>query len=91
MRFSDNGSLSRMLAAHGGYTIATGVYPSTPGLVSVPVKTSEYMQVGYICRMEEPASALCKDFLTELARGIVACGNIIEPSPHVHELLGESA
>ncbi|WP_298629016.1 LysR family transcriptional regulator [uncultured Senegalimassilia sp.] len=90
-RFSDNGSLSRMLAAHGGYTIATGIYPSTPGLTSLPVKTSEYMQVGYISRASDSASNLCKAFLSELACGIAACGPAIEPSDHAHELLGASA
>ncbi len=90
-RFSDNGSLSRMLAAHGGYTIATGVYPSTPGLTSLPVKTSEYMQVGYISRANTPASSLCKAFLAQLASGIAACGSAIEPSPRVSELLAAPA
>lgn len=87
VRFSDNGSLSRMLAAHNGYNIATGVYPSTPGLVSVPVKTSEYMQVGYIFHNEAKLTKLCREFLTELAAGIAECADIIDPSPHVSELL----
>lgn len=91
VRFSDNGSLARTLAAHGGYSIASGVYPNTPDLVSIPVKTSEYMQVGYISRTGESASMICKDFLAELANGIIACGDIIEPSSHARELLGESA
>ena len=87
VRFSDNGSLSRMLALHGGYNIATGIYPSTPGLVSVPVKTSEYMQVGYIFREGASRTKLCQEFLTELARGIAECADIIELSDHVNELL----
>lgn len=88
VRFSDNGSLSRMLAAHDGYTVATGVYPSTPGLVSIPVKTSEYMQVGYLFRECANLSRLCREFLAELASGIIEHKDIIEPSPHTRELLG---
>ena len=80
VRFSDNGSLARLLASSDGYTVATGVYPNEQGLVSVPVATSEYMQVGYIARKGAKPTQLGKAFLRELAQGIAACSDMIEPS-----------
>ena len=80
VRFSDNGSLVRLLSSSDGYTVATGVYPNEQGLVSVPVATAEYMQVGYIARKGAKPTPLCKAFLSELAEGISACTDMIEPS-----------
>lgn len=80
VRFSDNGSLVRLLSSSDGYTVATGVYPNEQGLVSVPVATAEYMQVGYIARKGAKPTPLGKAFLFELAEGISACTDMIEPS-----------
>lgn len=88
---SDNGTLTRLLSEHDGYTIATGVFPTNSGVVPVPLETDEIMNVGYIARSEVHPSALRESFLGLLARRIMRYTDIVEPSSTVFDYIREGS
>lgn len=84
---SDNGTLARLLSSHDGYTIATGVFPTTSGIVPVPLDTDEIMNVGLIARTGAEPSGLRQEFLRLLATRIMRYTDTIEPSSATFDLV----
>ena len=65
---SDRGTLSNLLAHHTGYTVSTGILSSEmhTGIVSVPLKTEEVMEIGYVVHGERQLSALAQCYIERL-------------------------
>jgi DNA-binding transcriptional LysR family regulator len=62
---SDRGTLSNLLAHHTGYTVSTGILSSEmhTGIVAIPLKTRELMEVGYLVSQERQLSTLAEHYI----------------------------
>lgn len=79
IRFSDRGTLTNLLTSHNGFTLSTGVLSSEmmSGIVSIPLDTTERMQVGYIMHTERKPSALLLSYIDEL-KAIIAANPTVQ-------------
>lgn len=82
----DNGTLSTLLGRCDAYALGTGAFRDEGDIVAVPLETDEFMNVGYIRRDDVPLGALAQEFLTLLARRILAFTGPIETSSAAYEL-----
>ena len=79
IRFSDRGTLTNLLTSHNGFTLSTGVLSSEmmSGIVSIPLDTTEVMQVGYIMHTERKPSELLLHYIDEL-KAIIAANPTVQ-------------
>lgn len=78
IRYSDRGTLTNLLTHYDGYTLSTGVLSEEmlEGIVSVPLDTTDRMEVGYIMHAERRPSALLERYIANLR-------TVIEQNPTV--------
>ena len=70
---SDRATLFNLLIGLNGYTIASGVLSSDlngDGIVSIPLKSDEYMDIGYIVPKDRPLNAMTARYLEHLRQYI---------------------
>lgn len=70
---SDRATLFNLLIGLNGYTICTGVLNSDlngDNIISVKLKTTETMRVGFICNEKTPLSAMALRYIEELKKVI---------------------
>lgn len=66
---SDRASLFNLLIGLNGYTISSGILSSDLNgneIVSVPLKSDEHMEIGYICFQDNKAGVLAERFVYHL-------------------------
>lgn len=70
IRYSDRGTLTNLLTHYDGYTLSTGVLSEEmlSGIVSIPLKTDELMEVGYIMHAERRAGPLLERYIDNLKK-----------------------
>lgn len=74
---SDRATLFNLLLGLNGYTISTGVLNSDlngENIISVPLKTEEWMLVGWIASEKAHLSRIAAEYVAELKRLIAAYG-----------------
>ncbi|WP_320968394.1 LysR family transcriptional regulator [Hungatella hathewayi] len=77
---SDRATLFNLLIGLNGYTICSGILNSNlngDNIVSVPLKTEEWMRIGYICSDKFPLSPISLSYIRELKNVIAAEGFVI--------------
>lgn len=71
---TDRATLFNLLIGLNGYTISSGVLSSDlngTDIVSVPLISNEYMDIGYICSSERPLSRIAEYYVQKLKDYIV--------------------
>ena len=71
IEISDRASLMNVLITTDGYTTGTGIMPSILNdgkIVSVPVESDSYYNIGYILHIDRRISALAQNFVEMLRR-----------------------
>lgn len=66
IEISDRASLMNVLLTTDGYTIGTGIMPSTLNagkIISIPLESNSYYNIGYILHTERKSSALTTRFI----------------------------
>ena len=66
---SDRATLFNLLIGLDGYTISSGVLSSElngDNIVSIPLKSDEYMEIGYIITTDRPINAMTERYLEHL-------------------------
>ncbi|MBP0962054.1 MAG: LysR family transcriptional regulator [Oscillospiraceae bacterium] len=66
---SDRATLFNLLIGLDGYTISSGVLSSDlngDNIVSIPLKSDEYMEIGYITTTDRPVNAMTERYLEHL-------------------------
>ena len=66
---SDRATLFNLLIGLDGYTISSGVLSSDlngDNIVSIPLKSDEYMEIGYIITTDRPINAMTERYLEHL-------------------------
>ena len=79
---SDRATLFNLLIGLNGYTICSGILNSNlhgDNIVSVPLKTEEWMRIGYICSDKFPLSPISLSYISELKKLILEEGFTILP------------
>lgn len=74
---SDRATLFNLLIGLNGYTICTGILNSNlngDSIVSVKLKTDEWMRVGYICNKKAPLSLAAQSYIDELRLMLAGSG-----------------
>ena len=69
IEISDRASLMNVLLTTDSYTIGTGIMPSTLNagkIVSIPLESASYYNIGYILHTDRKCSDLTGDFITML-------------------------
>ena len=69
IEISDRASLMNVLLTTDSYTIGTGIMPSTLNegkIVSVPLESESYYNIGYILHQDRKSSALGEQFIDML-------------------------
>lgn len=81
IRISDRGTLTNLLTNHNGFTLSTGVLSAEmqSGIVSIPLKVEERMQVGYLIHSKRRPSSLLLHYIEQLH-------HIIRRNPFVADL-----
>ena len=80
IRFTDRGTLTNLLTSFNGYTISTGVLSSEmhAGIVAIPLRVDELMQVGYILHKQRRPGDLLLSYIDELHR-VIAENPTVDP------------
>lgn len=79
---SDRASLFNLLIGLNGYTICTGVLTNDlngDDIVSIPLKTDEIMQVGYITNPKAKLSVFAKQYIEKL-KEVISQSQIVKPT-----------
>lgn len=84
---SDRGTLSNLLTHHNGYTVSTGVLSSEmhTGIASIPLKTDEEMNMGYVMHAQRKPNALVLRYIDALKDQIAtySIDNAMRPSDSI--------
>ncbi len=84
---SDRGTLSNLLTHHNGYTVSTGVLSSEmhTGIASIPLKTDEEMNMGYVMHAQRKPNALVLRYIDALKEQIAtySIDNAMRPSDSI--------
>ena len=73
---TDRATLFNLLIGLNGYTICSGILSSDlngTDIVSIPLESSETMEVGYITPKDRPLNEVSKRYLEHLQKYIADC------------------
>lgn len=68
---SDRGAIVNLMVGMDAYTISSGIYPyylQADEIISVPIKTEEILQIGYILNEKQELSELAAIYVEELRK-----------------------